>query len=816
MTRIEKQDAIVQYKTDYKAFAIYVVRVRVTPDIRDGLKTVHRRILWGGYRYAKAYGSNFVKSANWVGRVLGEMHPHGDVAVYDSMKPMVNYWDINVPLINGEGNWGSIQGNSQAASRYTECKLSEFAMKYVLGNIIEIKDVVDWVDTYTGKAQEPEFFAVKVPLLLINGTFGIGIGMKTYVPPHATNDIVDITIKLIDNPNMEVIIPPDQCLPCDVIPVDSFKSISKLGYGKFRVRGRVEIIESIPATLVPNKEFIGKPGLLITSTPDMVNLTKIYAKLEELVSANKLPQVLKVLEPEEDEYDANGKKKKKKKGEEKSDPFLIILKKGSDPNYVRDALYKFTDMDTTFTVNMEVLDHYNPVRVSYRSYLLSFIENAKCDKFRYYANLRQKVKTQYIEKEAYIKALQSGKIKDIQALIEKQAVIDDDLLMEQIINMLGINDLQARYIINSRQKELSIGYLNKYIAEAENLMMLDNLYLQKMLNEHILEQEIKDDLLAFKAEYGKNRNCKTLDAAEVNNIPKGTFKIVITEKNFIKKVSENTPIGTFKDDRPVHHIIGENEENIMIFDAFGKVYKLPIHKIPISDKNSNGIDIRLLIKQLTSKIIAVYYEPTLMEYSKKVVKHFMVVLTKGNNIKKLSIGDILGAPLSGIFFVKLGDGDVVSDVMMVGDGLDVICYSKNKALRMNISEIPEQRRSSKGNKAMDSDEIDGLSMIGPTTTDIIIVTKNGHVNRIDSISLLPSNRAKAGSRVIKLKERDEIKYIFGANSDNVLKVLTKNDKLEIPVAGIPLSSSASTGTKIIPLKNGDVILSCKIKKMIQS
>lgn len=808
MTKIIKANAIEQYKDDYRVFAIYAIRTRVTPDIRDGLKMIHRRILWGGIKYSKAFNGFFVKSANWVGLVMAHCHPHGNSSVYDAMKIMTNYWDINITMIEGDGNWGNIQGNNQAAERYTEACLSPFAYSYILGDIKEVPDTVDWVKTYTDREEEPEYLPLKIPLLLINGTFGIGIGMKSYVPPHEVNDVVDTTVKLIDDPNAVISLIPKQCLPCDIIPIDSFDSICKLGYGKFRVRGRMEIVQSIEAKLVPNKEYIGKPGILITSTPDMVNLIKIYDKLEKLVAENKLPQIIKVLEPEDED---KAKKKKKKKEEAKND-FLIILKKGSDPNYVMDAIYKLTDMDTTFTVNMEVLDRCNPVRTGYRDYLKSFIENSKCTKFRYYANLRQQVKTKYHEKEAFIKALQSGQIDEIQAVIKKQKTVDDNYLMEYLIKKLAITDLQARYIINARQKELSIGYLNKYLAEAANLMQLDKLYFDKMLDEKILEQEIKDDLLKFKSEYGKPRNCRVLDAATINNIPKGRFKIIITEKNFIKKVSDGTPIGSFRDDRPVHHIVGENEDNIMIFDSFGKVYKYPIHKIPISDKSSNGIDIRLLIKQLTSRIVSVYYEPTLIEYSKKKVKHFMVVQTKGCNIKKLDIGDILGAPLSGIFYIKLGDGDTVSDVMMVGEGLDVICYSKNKALRMNMSEVPEQRRSSKGNKAMDSNEVDGLAMIGPNTTDIIVVTKSGYINRFDAISFLPSNRAKAGNRVIKLKASDEIYTIFGVTPESILKVTTKNEKLEIPIKDIPMSSSASQGNKLIGLKNGDVILSCKIKK----
>lgn len=809
MQKIKKRDAFEQYTEDYTKYALYVIRARVAPDIKDGLKVIHRRILYGGYALSKAYANNYVKSSDWYGTVMGKLHPHGDSSIYGAMKGMTNWFDINIPLIDGQGSLGSVQGDRPSAGRYTEECLSEFAVEAVLGDVKEIPQTINWIDTYTGKGKEPEALAPKVPLLLINGTFGIGVGIKPFIPTHNINEVIDATLKLLDNPNQEIVLVPDQLMDCDIIDTD-FKAISNTGYGKFRVRGRIKKIESIESSLIPNKEYIGKPGLLITSTPNLVNLNSITTQLEKGVKSGKikLPQIIDLLEPE-------GKKKKKKKKKESTKKrekmeFLIILKKGSDLDYVRDTLYKVTDLEKTFTVNAQVLDNYEPIRISYRGYLLAFIENTKLTKFRYYSNLRQKVRTKIHQKDAYIKALESGKIDQIIKRIRHQKDVSQEENVEWLIKELGISDFQANFILNSTIKSLSEGYLNLYKKEAENYRQQDKEYLAKMLNEDLLIEEIKQDLLYFKNKYGRPRNSKVISASVLNKIPEGNFKIAITEKNFIKKVPENMSLGSFRNDRVTHVIKGENSNNLILFDQLGKVFKLPIYKIPISDKNSNGIDIRLIMKKFTSNLVSIFYEPVLKKFSTSKVKHFMTIQTKNCCIKKIEIEDILGCGISGIFYCKLGDGDYVNDVIMVGNGLDIITFSDNKALRMNISEIPTQTRSTKGVKSMDSDYIDGLSMIGPNKNDIIVITNNGYINRFDAVSFVASNRAKAGSRVIRLKSKDTIKYVFGVNDEDVLRVVTKNDITEIPITEIPKNSSASGGSKMITVNNSNLLLNCKI------
>lgn len=802
---IINNNALDRYTEDYTKYALYIVSSRVIPDIRDGLKPIHRRILYTGLAISKAYNNHYVKSADWYGATMGKFHPHGDSSIYGAMEGMANWFDINIPLIDGQGSWGTPQGNKAAAGRYTEACLSDFAYENVLAEIKEVPQVVDWVDSYTGRDKEPLALSPRVPLLLINGSFGIGVGIRQFVPSHNINEVIDETVALIDNPKHDVVLIPDQYMPCDIVDTD-WKKISHSGYGKFRVRGRIEIIDSIPKELIPNKEYIGKPGLLITSTPNLVNLNSITEKLEKDIKEGKvkLPQILNILEPEPD------KKKKKKSFENRFEEmkFVIVLKKGSDAAYVRDVLYKVTALETTFTINVQVLDDMEPKRISYKALLQSFIEYRKLTKFRYYANKRQKVRTKLHQKDAYIKALQSGKIDEIIKRIRKQKSTDEDANVEWLIKTLHITDFQAKFILNSPIKSLSEGYLNKYIEEANYLNNLDQLYLQKTLDEKLLEQEIKQELLEIKAKYGRPRNSKIISEAEVNNIPRGTFKVAISEKNMIKKVSINSDIGTFKDDKVAHYIVGENEKDLIIFDSIGKVYKLPIHKIPICEKSSHGLDIRTIVKKLTADIVGVFYEPDLNSVSNKTNHMNLIVQSKGGLIKKLDINDILGCPLSGIYYTKLSPGDLVTSVISSEEGSDVIVYSKNKALKYNNMEIPIQRRATKGVKSMNSDEVDGICTVSPNNRYLLVVTEKGILNKIEPVALPTSSRAKAGNRVIQLSRGDSIKYIYGVSDNDKLKIITNNGISELSIKDIPLGSTASKGNKIAEVNTNNPFIDC--------
>lgn len=768
MTNIIDSNIVEEYKRDSVRYSIKVNRQRSIPDLRDGLKPVHRRIIDSAFNRVKAI-NNTVKSAKIVGDVIGTTHPHGDTSVYDAMKPMMNWFEIKIPLLEKQGDFGNIFGDEASASRYTEAKLSEYSLDCIIGDLKEAKNIIDWIPTYDNTNVEPEFFPAMVPNLLINGAFGIGYGIKTDIPSHNIGDVIDATLQLIKDPNSEIVLIPDHCMPVQIIGTN-FKSISNKGHGSYIARAIIDI-----------EEYKDRYALVIKSTPDMVFLNNVLEKIDGMIKDKSL-LVTNIFDEAKSEDEIR---------------HVLVLKKGVDPNYCRELLYKRTQLQVTCRVNFEVLDRLEPIRMSYKSYLLEFIEFRKLCKFRYYCNKLQDVETKYHEKEAFIKALQSGEINNIISMIQQRTDTNDSELIEYLIKKLDITDLQAGYIINANIKKLSLGYLNKYIEEAQELLAIKEDYMKKIVDEKELLKVIVEELKYFKKKYNKPRTSIVIDKSEVNSVPKGNFRVIFTENNYVKKLPVDFDNGTFKQDSPKFIIKGCNTESILIFDENGKVFRLPIHQIFTSDTNSNGIDIRSIIKNCTSNIVKVIYEPLLMDLSKRTTKYYLTTVTSNGTIKKMDLEDFINIPFSGIIYSKL-DSDTVRYVDIYHESIDIVVYSDNKALRFNMKEIPHQKRNTKGMKSISSGDVHGMSFINTDSTEILIITNNGYINRIDAVALPRLERNKPGASVIKLSRGDSINSIIAINKNNsVLKVKTNEDILNIDISSIPSGSSISKGAKII-------------------
>ena len=781
--KIISNNVLEQYKHDMQIYGLSVIFARMCPDYRDGLKLVQRRTLYATLPpYSEAYKRK-VKSANLVGQVMGYFHPHGDSSIYDTMKPMANWNEINIPLLDKEGNFGTFLGDPAAASRYTECKLSDFAFEVLLKPIRESSKTTDWTETYDGTNLEPLFLPSALPMLLINGSFGIAMGLKVDIPRHNINEVIDATLNLINNPNADVVLIPDHSMKCDIIDTD-WADISHKGYGSYTVRGKIDI-----------GEFQGKPALFIRSLPDLTFLDTIEKKIESLVAENKIIGIEKLY--------------KQNEGDQIDDlNYTIVLKKGTDPEYIKQVIYSSTEMQQNCRVNMEVLDGLNLVRMDYKSYLEKFIMFRIDIKLRLYFAKMQENETKITEKEPFIKLFQSKDFDKLIELIRNRKDVNDKDLREVLIKKLDITDLQARYIIDAPLKSLSIGYLSKYIEEINKLKEEYNFYCDKVLNLDLIMKDIKDELIYLKNKYGRPRRCKVVSSAEASGIPQGTFKIVISSNNRIKKIGINDPLGNFKDDCPKYIIKVDNTENILLFGSDGKVYKIPVHKIPLCDRVSVGTDIRILVKNLTADICAVIYEPLIKSFTEKKEKYYVTIITNLGMCKKMDINDFLTVAPSGLIYQKLEPGDLVKTVTIAGDALDVITFTKHKALRMSMKDIPYQKRSTKGLKAMNTDIIDGLSIINPNSTDIVVITASGRINRFDVNGLQRMSRNKVGSKVISLSKNDFIVGVYGVNESSILRLTIANEKVDIPVATVPKMSSVSAGTKMI--KTSDYVIKVEV------
>lgn len=791
---IKDQNVVSSFKKDIQLYSIESNLRRSIPDWRDGLKFVQRKTL---YSMSTLNGMNELsKTARVVGDTIGKYHPHGDTSVQDAITIMATWWNTKMPLIYSESNMGSMQGDGAAAMRYTEVMLSSFANDVIFNNLKGTKEVVDWLPTFDNKSKEPEYLPVSVPLLLINGTFGMGVGIKVEIPKHNLGEVIDATVNLIRNPDAPVVLIPDHCMPCEIIDTN-WKSICNKGNGKYIVRGVIDI-----------EHWKNHDVLVIKSIPDRVKWDKggstqggiLYDILKD-IEEKKITQITKYQE------DSHGSDLR----------ILFHLKPGADANYVRDVLYKETSLQDTYSVNFEVLDGIKLVRMSYKSYLQAFIEESKMRKFRYYCIKLQQVRTEKHQVDAFIKCIESGQVDTIIRMIRKFNNENENELIEFLIKKIGLTDIQAEFIINSTIKHLSIYHLNRYKERLKKDDDLEKEYLMKISDDNILLEEIIDELLEIKKKYNTPRRCKVIKKEDITKIPQGEFNLVITENNYIKKLSPNDNIGSYHNDNPKFITKVQNTENVLLFTAQGKVFKLPVHKIPITDKGSVGFDIRMIIKGLVSDIIAVIYEPMLIEASKQIepqTQSQLLILTAGNCIKRLCISDFLTVPPSGIFYTRLNDGDMVVDVKMVPINipLDVVIYSGRKALRFSLNDVPVLYRRNTlgviGMKLHEGEIIDGMSVISQEATDIVVITESGKANRFNVSGLPTMTRNRAGSSVIKLGKNDQIKFIAATTDKDSIMIKTNNNMLEVLVKDIPIGSSISAGKKITTGK--DIVIKCKL------
>lgn len=708
-------------------------------------------------------------------------------SLYSCMVPLTNWWKCKIPILRGQGNWGTIMGDGAAAERYTESCLSDFGYDCIISELKDAKYIVDWKDNYDRTTSEPEFLPVKLPILLINGAFGIGVGLSTNIPTHNLNEVIDVTRKLIRDPNADFILVPDHCQPLTIYDTN-WKEINETGYGKYTVRGMIETYEETKG------QHKGCPVIRVTSLPDNITTESVKLKVLDLIEKKQLPMI-------KDVYDAS----------KITADFRVVLKKGSDPNYVIEVLYSKCSVQDSVSVNFEAVDDINPKRFSYREYLLHFINFRATTKFRLYCNKYKDASTRCHKLETYIKVIESGEIDNIVAMVKKQDTINDTILEEYLIKRLNITDLQARFILTTDIRKLSKGYLKKYKEEFAETSKRMAMYKKAIMDDgKIIMNEIDTELAEIAAKYGSPRLCPIVSANEAKNIPSGTFKVVITEKNFIRKVPDNDKIGAVRKDNPKFVLRVDNAENILLFDNKGKAFKLPVHKIPLTEKGYAGTDVRVLIKNCTADIISVFYEPDIEKVVKGSRKQYMTIVTKNNIIKKLDVDDFLNVNLSGLMYSKIRDGeDEVAGIVICPADLDIVIYSKQKALRTHLSEIPLFKRNAAGSKAMStSEEIEGISVVYPDTQYIVVLTSNGKANKFPIGGLSAHKRGTGGNNVIKLDGNDNIFTIYGACDNDVLKITTSEQILEVPVSEIKSKSGVASGQKVVNSK--EIIVRCDL------
>ena len=777
--RIIEHDSVDMYKSDQAKYSVVVNRRRSLPAIQDGLKPVQKRIIYDAYLKHLTSPNKRDKSTALMGDVMGRLHAHGSQAIYEAMVTMARWFSIKYPLLYGHGNWGSSIGDGAAADRYTECALSNFGYDVLIDDLAQSDNIVDWIDTYKRNGEkEPEYLPAKLPLLLINGSFGIGVGIQCSIPSHNLGDVVDATVALIKNPNTNICLIPDLNMPCELIDTD-WQEICNTGNGSFKARGIINT----------EQDSKGNYILHINSLPHQVNGYRVHELIGNMISNKQLPMVKDLL------ISVN----------EKEMPDIIVkLKPGSDPEYVKHVLYTKAQVQASVRVNFEVVapNGIDIQRYSYRDYLLQFIDMRMNIKFRLYCNKLQQVMTRHYKVDAFIKVIESGQIHKIIDMIRKYKGTDETPIIEYMIKTCNITDIQAKFIISVNLSRLSAGHLSAYKAERKDLEAKISVFKAAITDDgSIIKAEIIQELQELKKKYNTPKTCKVIAANDAEDIPAGMFKVVVTERNFIRKVADSDKVGIVRKDNPKFITRIDNRENLLLFDNKGKVFKIPVSKIPLSDKTSPGTDVRILIRNLTADIAAVYDEEIFKKISKSTNKHYLTILTKSNTIKKLDIEDFLNISPSGLMYSKIKPEDEVVGIALVPHNLDIVICSGKKALRCSLKDVPLFKRNATGSKAMGTElPINGLSVFYPNCTDVVVVTKNGKFNRFPAGMLDRYSRARKGVNMLKLDAGDEIIAVYGANVGDKIRVLTSEGVEEVPVDSIKSKSTVVVGTKMLKSK----------------
>ena len=771
---IKNQDAISLYESDMAKYSIAVNRRRALPVVNDGLKPVQRRIIYDAYRLGLYNGKND-KSATLVGHIIGYLHPHGDQSAYDAIVCLANWFRIKYPLMSECGtNYGNVSTSVAASMRYTHAGLSQFGYETLAEELSKSENIVDWIETYKrNNDREPEFLPAKVPILLLNGSFGIGIGMTVNIPSYNLVEVLDVTRELLKNPNAKFCLIPDLCQACELIDTD-WQAINDTGIGSFKVRGRIE-------TEIDKK---GNTILHIRSIPQMVSTRDVYEKILDMIDNKELPMIKDIYNVLDDN--------------DRPD-ITIHLKPGVDADYVKNIIWAKTQVMNNQSVNFEAVtaNGMDTKRFNFREYLLTFIDYRMNTKFRLYCNLLLQAMTRHHQIDAYIKVLESGELETIIQMIRKQKATDETPIIEYIIKKCHTTDIQAKFIINTQISRLTLAHLKNYKEERSKLDSLIKEYKAKVSDDGtLIKKEIDQELLEIEKKYGTPRLCRVISAAEENNIPAGMFKIVVTERNFIRKVPDTDKVNIVRKDNPKFIIRIDNTENVLLFDNKGKVFPLPVHKIPITDKSGAGTDIRMLIKNLTADIINIFPENTLKAIAKSGNKHYLTVLTRNNYIKKLDLEDFLSVTPSGLVYSKLSPDDEVVSLQLVGHGLDIIVSTGMKAARYPLKEVSLLKRNAVGVGAMNTNEpIEGMAVMYPDNTEIIAITANGKFNRFSANMMASHRRNVKGVNLLKLDPNDSVKYVLAASPNDIIRVVTEDGIENIPASNIKSKSAIAPGAR---------------------
>ncbi|PVX49849.1 DNA gyrase subunit A [Balneicella halophila] len=796
-----------EMKSAYIDYSMSVIVSRALPDVRDGLKPVHRRVLYGMNELGLTANKSHKKSARIVGEVLGKYHPHGDSSVYYTMVRMAQDWSLRYPLVDGQGNYGSVDGDSPAAMRYTEARMERIAEE-ILKDLD--KETVDLLPNFDESLTEPSVLPTRLPNLLLNGASGIAVGMATNMPPHNLTDTVNAICTYIDDNEVSI----DTLI--DIIKAPDFPTGGTI-YGYAGVReafetGRGRVV--VRATTEVETTSSGREKLIVTEIPYLVNKADLIKKIAELVNDKKIEGISNI----NDESDRNGMR------------IVIDLKRDAVANIVLNKLYKYTAMQSTFSVNNIALVNGRPSMLNLKDLIKHFVDH------RHDVVTRR---TQYELRQAEEKAhilegliIASDNIDEVIQIIRSSKSRDE--ARQRLIERFELSEIQAKAIVEMRLGQLTGLEQDKLRAEYADLQKLIA-HLKDILSDITLRMQIiKDELIEIRDKYGDERRTKIEYAAEEFN-PEDFYAddemvITISHEGYIKR----TPLTEYKsqhrggvgakgaatkdEDFVEHMIMATMHNTLLLFTEKGQCFWLKVYEIPEGSKNSKGRAIQNLLNLSSDNKVKAYINVKTLNDEEYINNNYIMLCTKKGIVKKTALEAYSRPRVNGVNAVTIREGDQLLEARLTNGQNDILMAVRSgKAIRFHEEKVRPMGRTATGVRgitlASEKDEVVGMVCI-KDNENILVVSENGYGKRSDVDDYRLTNRGGKGVKTINITEKTgELIAMLSVTDEHDLMIITRSGiTIRMAVADLRVMGRATQGVKLINLseKSGTIAAVAKV------
>ena len=789
-----------EMKSAYIDYSMSVIVSRALPDVRDGLKPVHRRVLFGMHELGIRSNTAFKKSARIVGEVLGKYHPHGDTSVYDAMVRMAQEWSLRYLLVDGQGNFGSIDGDSPAAMRYTEARMRKMS-EDLLADID--KDTVDHQLNFDDTLKEPKVLPTRVPNLLINGASGIAVGMATNMPPHNITEVIDGTIHYINDNDISIdeliqtIKAPDFPTGGTIYGYDGVRDAFHTGRGRIVLRAKANI-----------EEVKGRECIIVTEIPFQVNKAEMIRKTAEMVNDKKIEGISNI----RDESDRNGMR------------VVYILKRDAIPNIVLNKLYKYTSLQSSFSVNNIALVKGRPQLLNLKEMIHYFVEHRHEVVVR-----RTKYELRKAEERAHVLEgliIASDNIDKVIALIRSSSNADE--ARAKLIENFKLSEIQAKAIVEMRLRQLTGLEQDKLRTEYDELMKTIEDLKDILDKKERRMQIIIDELLVIKDKYGDERR-SVIEFAGGNfsiedMIPDEKVVITISHAGYIKR----TPLSEYKtqhrggvgqkasttrnEDFLEHLFVGTNHQYMLFFTQKGKCFWMRVYEIPEGSKTAKGRAIQNLINIEQDDKVKAFINTQDLKDEEYINSHYVIMATKKGQVKKTLLEQYSRPRANGINAITIKDEDELLEAKLTtGNSQILLAVKSGKAIRFEEDKTRPMGRSASGVRGITlngtSDEVIGMVSVSDSETEILVVSENGYGKRSSLDDYRTTNRGGKGVKTLSITDKTgELVSIKNVSDLDDLMIINKSGiAIRMDVADLRVMGRATQGVKLINLKGSDTI-----------